>query len=454
MKNLTEGNIYKNFLLFSIPMILSSVLSQLTDTINTIVAGIYLQEEGLAATGATKALNTFVNSLFWGYNMGFSVYIAKLFGAGRYEKLKGAMYDNILLLAATIAAISVLLIVFRHPIYKMLNVDPAIVQETDRYFTIVTAGRIFPILNNGYICVLTAMGGSIFPLVISLIFAVLRICGNILSIKVLDLGVAGIAWTSLLCSAMATAVYHIRFKANLKKLGVHKARVTIRLREMKDAFGHSLPVCAQQGILYFIGLILSSVINSLGVAATAGYVMVQQVYDLSAVLFTNASKTVSNYAAQAAGAGKYKEIQKGLKIGALQGLILTVPVVLITVIFAEPICGVFLPESGGGKALEYAILFARYYAPFILVYMFCNLFHSFFRGVAKMKSLLTATIAASVIRLLASIVCVRFWGMEGIFIGWVFSWVADLAICIFCYLRKCRTPELLRQNIKSVAATK
>lgn len=451
MKNLTEGNVYKNFLIFAIPMIFSSVISQASETINTVIAGTYLLEEGLAATGANSALTTFISSVFWGYNMGFAVYIAKLFGAGMHAKLKSAVYNNILLLSVVVVAVSALLIVFRHPIYRIMNVDPAILAEADRYFVITTAGRVFPLANSAFVCVLTAMGGSAFPFAVSLVFAVLGIFGNIVSVTVLDMGVTGIALTSVMTSAMATVVYVIRFAANLKQLGTGKEKVRFCLRDMGESLRYALPVCAQQGLLYFIGLILSSVINSLGYAATAGYVIVQKVYNLSASLFTNASKTLSNYAAQAAGARKYRDIQKGLRVGALQSLVLTLPLVAVTVVFAEPVCGMFLPASGGSEALESATVFARYYAPFILVYMFCNLYHSFFRGVAGMRYLLICTITGSVVRLLASIILVRFMGMEGIYLGWVLSWVADISLCLFFYLRKYRTPDLLRQNLKSLS---
>lgn len=450
MKNLTEGNIYKNFLLFAIPMILSSVITQASETINTIVAGTYLQEEGLAATGANAALTTFVSSIFWGYNMGFAVYIAKLFGAGRYAKLKSTMYYNLVLLSASVLAVSALLIVFRHPIYRMMNVDPEILTEADRYFTITTAGRVFAMLNSNYVCVLTAMGGSAFPFAVSLVTAALGVAGKYYAITAQDMGVTGIAVVTVMTSAMATAVCGIRFRANLKKLGCHKEKVTFCPGDMKEVFRYALPICAQQGLLYFIGLILSSVINSLGFAATAGYVVVQKIYDLTASVFTNASKTLSNYAAQGAGAGKYSQINKGLKVGALQALILTLPLVVVTVVFAEPLCKAFLPESGGNTALGYAILFARYYMPFILMYMFCNLFHSYFRGIAEMKPLLTATVTASVTRLLASIICKQFLDMEGIYVGWVISWGADLGLCLIFYLRRYRTPELLQKNLKKL----
>ena len=454
MKNLTEGNIYKNFLLFAIPMILSSIISQATATINTAVAGAYLFEEGLAAIGATSAMNTFISSVFWGYNMGVGTYMAKLYGAGKNKQIKNAMYNNLLWMSVAVLAVSAVLIVFRYPLYRLLRVDPQIIEQTDNYFTIITAGKIFPLLNSNFVCALTAMGGSAFPFAVSLVFAVLGVFSNIFSVTVLDMGVAGIAVTSVVSSALATVVYFLKFKSNLRKLQVHKEKVKLSLGETREIFRYSLPICAQQGILYFVGVIMSAVINANGAAVTAGYVIVEKVYNLSASVFTNASKTLSNYSAQAAGAGKYKQIRKGLKVGALQGFVLTVPLIIITVVFAEPVCGFFLPKDADSSALDFAILFARYYAPFMLVYVATNLFHSLFRGLAEMRSLLISSMSGSVVRLVVSMICIRLVGAEGIFIGWVISWAADLVICIYLYQRKYKTSELLRQHLQKKESVK
>ena len=88
MKKLTEGNIWKTFILFAIPMVLSGLLSQAYTMIDTMIAGHYLGEEGLAAVGATSSLITFISNLFAGYLVGFGMYLARLFGEGNYEKIR------------------------------------------------------------------------------------------------------------------------------------------------------------------------------------------------------------------------------------------------------------------------------------------------------------------------------------------------------------------------------
>ena len=51
MKDLTKGNIYKTFLLFAIPLVLSGVLSQGYSIINTILAGKLLGDDASVCGG-------------------------------------------------------------------------------------------------------------------------------------------------------------------------------------------------------------------------------------------------------------------------------------------------------------------------------------------------------------------------------------------------------------------
>jgi hypothetical protein len=90
MKDLTKGNIYKTFFLFGLPLVLSGVLTQAYTIVNSVIAGRFLGETGLASTGATAPLDTFIDSIFWGLGAGFSVYIAKLFTANENGKLKAS----------------------------------------------------------------------------------------------------------------------------------------------------------------------------------------------------------------------------------------------------------------------------------------------------------------------------------------------------------------------------
>ena len=98
MKKLTEGNIYKTFILFSFPLALSAVFSQVFRLLDNIIAGRFLGDIGLGAVGATGAFIAVTSSPFWGYSAGFGVYLSNKFGAKEYYELKSALYHSTLFL--------------------------------------------------------------------------------------------------------------------------------------------------------------------------------------------------------------------------------------------------------------------------------------------------------------------------------------------------------------------
>ena len=67
--SMTEGNIVKSLLLFSIPLILGNLLQQTYNTVDSIIVGNYVGSSALAAVGSSTAL---INLLI-GFSQGISV---------------------------------------------------------------------------------------------------------------------------------------------------------------------------------------------------------------------------------------------------------------------------------------------------------------------------------------------------------------------------------------------
>lgn len=121
MKDLTSGNVYKTFFLFGLPMVLSGLLSQMYGIIDTSIAGKLIGETGLAATGVTSPLTTFLSSVYWGYGVGFSIYIAKLFGSGEYRKIRRAVALSFAIQLAFTAVMVAVCLGFHKQIFRLLT---------------------------------------------------------------------------------------------------------------------------------------------------------------------------------------------------------------------------------------------------------------------------------------------------------------------------------------------
>ncbi len=159
--------------------------------------------------------------------------------------------------------------------------------------------------------------------------------------------------------------------------------------------------------------------------------MVQQIYSFIANLYQNSSKTLGNYTAQCVGV--ITQLKKGVRTGFIQGVTFIAVPLFICVFLAEPVCALFFPAGYKGEGLRYAALFAQIYLPFILFNVINNLFHSFYRGTASMKLLVSLTATGAVARIVFSIIFVQFFGMQGVYVGWVLSWVAESVLALWTY---------------------
>lgn len=433
MKDLTKGNIYKTFLLFAIPLILAGFLSQAYSIIDTIIAGRVLSFDGLASIGATSAFIQFFSSVFWGYGLGFSIYLARLFGAKEYKKLKTAIYINYILISAVIFTLSVLTVIFRKPLFDLLAVDPSIRKDASVYFTVYMLGSVFLIIDTISVYVMNSLGSSAYPLFMSMLSTLLHIAGNLFAVKVLKTGVGGIA-VSTVISALATNIFYFaKIKKCFKKMGVDKYKIKFDLNELKNTFKYSLPTTFQQMFMYFASVIISPMVNAIGSSASAAYVICLKVFEVNATVYENSAKTVSSYEAQSIGAGKFENIKKGLRVGFLQGMMFFLPVLIISVVFARSFCSVFLPSGSTGEGLEMAVTFVRYFMPFLLFNLVNNLFHSFYRGVASMKLLIISTFVGAFSRIIATYIAVKYYAMNGVYLGWVISWIVECIFSLFVY---------------------
>lgn len=428
MKDLTKGNIYKTFLLFAVPLILAGFLSQAYSIIDTIVAGRILNYSGLAAIGATSAFIQFFSSIFWGYGIGFSIFIARLFGAKEYEKLKTAIYVNYSITVAVIIILSVVLVFIKAPVFDLLEVDSLIERDASEYFCIYMLGMVFILMNANGVYIMNSLGSGSYPLLMSIVSTVLHIVGNIAAVKVFNMGVGGIAVSTVLSAAVVDVLYIMEIKRCFRKMGVDKYKVKFNIKILGGSLWYSFPAMFQQMCMYFASVVISPMVNGIGSSASAAYAICLKVYDINGTIYQNSSKTLSNYAAQSIGAKKYENVKRGLRVGFLQGVLFSLPILVLTIVFSKEFCAVFLPKGSTGAGLDMAVIFARYFMPFIIFNLVNNLFHSFYRGVSAMRFLVAATVVGSVSRIIATYISVKYFSMNGVYLGWAISWIIE---CVF-----------------------
>ncbi len=435
MRNLTEGNIYKTFLLFSFPIIVTGFLLQLFSAVDTVIAGKILGEDSIAAIGATSSLVTLISCATGGYAIGFSIYIAKLFGAKQFEKIKQSFFSVLIVTGCFISAVIAVLIVFNGTVMDILKVEPEIRREAAEYFMIYCISLVFMVFRNIFTYFLHAIGNTVFPLWVSLISSVFHIGGSLLFVTVIKGpfgSVRGLALASALSVAIACGLLFLKIRRYFKIMDTAQP-FSFDWRGCVLTFRYSLPTMLQQIIMYTSDVMISPLINSLGVVQLSAYSVSHKLRVISEQTFCSSSKALSNYAAQCIGAGKTEKIKKGIGASALQGMLMLLPIIVSGLLFSKSIAGLFFSEAAASSGFSYAVMYLQHYMPFMFFNVINNLFHSFFRGIKAMGHLLLITAVGSVSKYVLTLLLLEKYQIHGIWLAIVLAWISEAVLCAVLY---------------------
>lgn len=434
-KNLTEGNLSINLLLYAIPLILSSMLAQAYSMIDGVIAGKFVSEYAMGAISATSSYQTLFNSLVCGFAGGFSIYISQMFGRSNFSAIKRNVIGMTWFVALLSIAFSIFSIVFRGPIMDFLNIDPIIRNDALTYFTIYHLGLVIFYTNHLLLAVLNALGVTSFSLYVSLISAVLNIAGNLLTVVVFDMGIAGLAISTLLSAMAATFVYLIALQRAFKEMDSGEVSNRPDFSCVRASLRYTLPQALQLLSFHGVTMLIAPSINLLGPDATTGYAIANQIYSLGTISLWAYASAFGCYTGQCVGQCDTLKIRHGVRVGFLMNCAVVLPFVLSIVIFAKPFISLFFPGDYTGHAFEYAVRYAIIFFPFIYVQLVGHFFHTYMRSLGRVNTVLIITLIGSIVRVVGALLLIPILGLDGAFVAQILSWAVDAVICtiIFCF---------------------
>lgn len=430
MKKLYEGNISKNFFLFALPLIITTLFSQAYNIINTIIAGALLGDSSISAIGSTAPFISFISSLFWGYGTGVAIYVAVLFGQNSYAKMVNVIKVNLLVSSLGAIIISVLCLIFYNTIFDCLNIEAALRREAFLYFSIYISGLF--IFNLSWCClyITHSLGLTVLPLISSVMTNVINIAGSYVLIKFFNFKVTGIAISTVFSGVCTTAFYMFMLIKTFKELGVKTGGIYFDKTEFNKSWSFAFPSMLQQSVMYFCTAVVSPLTNGFGADAIAGYTVGMKLYDLDSGVYQNSNKVVSSFVAQCIGAKKYALIKKGMKTIIIQTFLFLLPFLAVTVFFSGSISRMFLDSS---ESIHYAEVFMRFCMPFVLFNSINNLMHAVFKSAGAGMQLVVSTVIYSVSRILYSYLLYERLEMYGIYAAIVLSWITEAIYGLVIY---------------------
>jgi len=289
------------------------------------------------------------------------------------------------------------------------------------------------VLTNFCVQIFNALGESSFPLKMASLSALLNISGNILSVAVLDIGVVGIALSSVISAVAVDTVFAIRLISIFRKTGALKEGYSFEKENFISVTKIALPGCGQQMILYGASFLVAPFINGVGRSATAAYTVIGRIFEIATSLYQNSTRSVTSFSSQCVGSKQFNLLKKGVRTGFSVAMIFLVPLLLICSVTAPYITAIFFEDTSDTEAVGIAINFVRFWMPFVVINSVNNLFHAFWRGVANMRYLVLGTFVGALSQVLLTYILAPRLEIEGIWLAWVLCWTAEAVFNVILY---------------------
>ncbi len=438
---MTQGVIWKKILLFSLPLLLGNVFQQLYNTVDSVIVGNYVGGDALAAVGTSGPIINLLVGLFMGIATGAGVVIARYFGAQDNDGVHDAVHTT---LAATLIGglfLTVVGVLLSPLVVRLIGVPENIMADSIDYLRIYFGGIIAMMTYNMGAGILRAVGDSKTPLYFLIVSSIVNIILDMLFVIVFDMGVAGVAWATLIAQAVSatlTIFTLCRVETNYR---VSLSQIRIKMSYLKEIIRIGLPSGLQNAIISMSNIVVQSYINSFGSAAIAGYSTYGKVDAFALMPVMSLSMAITTFTSQNIGAKNYDRVRKGVKTGLCMSCGTALVLTSLVVVFARFLLGIFTDDQ---QIIDYGLLTMTYQAPFYLILAVNNTLAGILRGAGKasVPSFIMAANMCGVRILWLSILMPIFNNIIVVYLAFSVTWLTT-GLCLIWYYRHSHWLQLL-----------
>lgn len=432
-RDMTVGNIYKNILLFALPVFFSQVFQQLYNTADAFLVGKYLGTEALAAVSSSGYLIFLLISFFEGLAMGAGVVISRYFGARQSERVSHAIHTNLLFGICSGAFLTVFGVAFTPTFLRWMNVDPEVLPAAIEYFRYYFYGALFLVLYNVCRGIMNALGDSRRPLYYLIFSSVLNFLLDWLFLGVFHFGVWSAAVATVLSQATSVLLcllYLTRksfaFRVSLRKLRFHGEILGEILR-------YGLPGGIQNSVIGLANVVLQAQVNSFGKLAMAAFGTQAKIEGFAFMPITSFNMALTTFVGQNLGAKEYERARKGARFGILSAMVLA-EVIGIAYYFLAPKAVALFDATP--EVVRLGALHARTTALFYCLLAFSHSVAAVLRGAGRAFVPMGIMLSVwCVLRLIYVLGVMHFVGeLRYIFFAYPITWAVSSVIYLIYYL--------------------
>ncbi len=383
-KNLTQGKVLPTLLKFAVPVLLAMFLQALYGGVDLLIVGQFGSTMDVSGVSTGSMLLHTLTNLIVGLTMGVTVFVGQKIGEQKPEQAGRAIGTGIFLFTIMGIVLSIFTIVFTKPLAFLLHAPQEAFSQTCDYIRVCGGGLIFIVFYNLLGAIFRGIGDSKTPLLTVAIACVANIFADLLFVAVLKMGAFGAAIATILAQALSVIIslFVIIKKSKTTRLpfDFHKSYIKLDSPFVRIEIKLGLPIALQDFLVGISFLVIQTVVNSLGLVASAGVGVAEKVCSFIMLIPSAIAQSLSAFVAQNIGAGLVKRAKLSLKTGIGISLLMACFIGVFSFFHGDILTGIFSKDP---DVIASGHMYLKAYAidTFFTSFMFC--FVGYFNGMGK-----------------------------------------------------------------------
>lgn len=414
--NLTQGNIGKTLLSFSVPMVLSSLLQSLYSIIDLMLAGHFVGDSAMSAISNAGQVTTILTQIIIGITVGANILIGQYYGGKKHHD-RHETGNTLFAMAVLLGFLGMVILYFTGESILSFLKAPALAEATT-YIQICAFGIIPIFVYNALSAMMRGVGNSRHPLYFIAITATVNLVLDIIFMWGFQMGTAGAAYATLISQVLCFLMALIYIVRENELYALKLRHLSISREKFKNILRLGIPTAIQMTVVGISWLTMTFLINDYGVNASAASGIAAKIKDLTLLFSVAMSTATGTMVAQCLGAGEFDRARKAVHIAMRIAIAVSILLIIIVEIFAPQLVALF--GASGETAtiaienLRIEILGQVFFASFMVYNALpTGAGHTIF-------TLCSSLMNCIVVRLILAIILNQHFGLTGVF--WACMW--------------------------------
>jgi len=433
--DMIHGPLYKNIWIYSVPLMITTLLQMLFNAADTVIVGRFAGEQALAAVGATGSLCFLIVSLFNGLSIGSNVLIARYLGAQDHEEIEKSVHTSMMMAVYSGLFLTVAGFFLSRPMLRLMATPADIIDQSELYMRIYFVGTFFMMLYNFGSAILRAKGDTRRPLIFLFISGGTNVALNLVFVVFFHMDVAGVAWATVISQAVSALLVCIALVRDTDETHLDWHKLAVDWQEAWEIIRIGVPAGIQNMVFSLSNVVVQSSINSFGSSAiVAGNSAGANIESFAYVGMAAFNQACMTFTSQNVGAGNYKRIKDVFKASMLLDIVFTTVLGVAVWWFGEFLLGFYTTEAA---VIAVGMQRLLWVAAFLVINGILEIFAAAMRGMgySSMPALLMIVGICGVRLSWLWIIFPIFRTLECIYLCYPISWTVASIILGFAWVK-------------------